>query len=374
MNAFELIEEAERGTVLDRGEIAALLSAREAGVREALLAAAYRVKTAEVGPRVFLRGIIEFSNVCSRDCYYCGIRRSNPAPERFRMAAEEILAAARRADGNGYGSIVLQSGEVRSGEFTEFVEKLLLRIKEVSGGRLGITLSLGEQDAGTCRRWFAAGAHRYLLRIETSDPELYRTLHPPDHRFENRVECLKLLRRGGWQVGTGVMIGLPGQTPESLAADLLFFRDLDIDMLGMGPYIPHSATPLAAEFGEWNSAARRRQLELGLRMIALARLVLRDVNIAATTALQTLDPRGRELGLSAGANVIMPNITPTRYRTAYQLYDGKPCLDETGAAGWSGLEERVKSLGETIGFGQWGDSPHFRRRTAPPAPRGGEVS
>lgn len=364
MDILGLIKSAELGERLGRGEIARLLTAGEPGAREALFAAAYRVKSAEVGRKVFLRGIIEFSNHCSRDCYYCGIRRSRAGLKRFRMEAGEILAAARWADENGYGSLVLQAGEVESGEFTRFVEGLLRGIKEISGGRLGITLSLGEQSEETYRRWFNAGGDRYLLRIETSDPELYRRLHPPDHRFERRRECLELLRRGGWQVGTGVMIGLPGQTAQSLAADILFLRDTDVDMVGMGPYLPHRETPLGAESGEEDRAALRRRLELGLRMIAVARLTLRDVNIAATTALQALDPGGRELGLAAGATIIMPNITPTRYRTAYQLYEGKPCLDENAAACRACLQKRVEDLGETIGFGERGDSPRFRRRRA----------
>ena len=362
MENFKLIEAAERGERLGRGELARLLTAGEAGAREALFAAACRVKAAEVGRKVFLRGIVEFSNLCSKDCFYCGIRRSRPGLERFRMEPGEILAAARWADENGYGSLVLQSGEVESEEFTAFVEDLLRGIKEISGGRLGVTLSLGEQGAETYRRWFDAGGDRYLLRIETSDPELYRRLHPSDHRFDRRRACLELLRRGGWQVGTGMMIGLPGQSVESLAADVLFLRDADVDMVGMGPYIPHRETPLGAKSGEEDRADRRRRLELGLRMIALTRLTLRDVNIAAATALQALDPAGRELGLAAGANIIMPNITPTRYRDAYQLYDGKPCLDENAADCRDCLQRRVEDLGETIGFGERGDSPRFRRR------------
>lgn len=362
MDNFKLIEAAERGDRLGRGELARLLTAGEAGAREALFAAAYRVKAAEVGRKVFLRGIVEFSNLCSKDCFYCGIRRSRPGLERFRMEPGEILAAARWADENGYGSLVLQAGEVEGEEFTAFVEDLLRGIKEVSGGRLGVTLSLGEQDEETYRRWFKAGGDRYLLRIETSDPELYRRLHPSDHLFERRRACLELLRRGGWQVGTGMMIGLPGQSAESLADDVLFLRDTDVDMVGMGPYIPHRETPLGAKSGAAARAARSRRLELGLRMIALTRLTLRDVNIAAATALQALDPAGRELGLAAGANIIMPNITPTRYRDAYQLYDGKPCLDENAAACRDCLRQRVEDLGETIGFGERGDSPRFRRR------------
>ena len=318
---------------------------------------AYEVKLAHVGNKVYLRGIIEFSNVCEKDCFYCGIRRSNYRAPRFSMPQEEIIEAALFAHRSGYGSIVLQSGERTDEKFVKFIEEVLIRIKKDTCNTLGITLSLGEQTKGTAKRWFDAGAHRYLLRIETSNKQLYQKLHPADHNFNNRMDCLDYLRETGYQVGTGVMIGLPGQTPEDLAGDVLFFKEKDIDMIGMGPYIPHANTPLSAQ-----ESAHKDNYLLGLKMIAVTRLYLKDVNIAATTALQALSPRGREDGLRAGANIIMPNITPVKYRDAYQLYDGKPCIDENASACRACLEKRVASIHEAIGYNERGDSPHFFKR------------
>ena len=307
-----------------------------------------------VGPKVYFRGIIEFSNRCVKDCYYCGILKSNTNVTRFAMDENEILECARAAQEMDYGSIVLQSGERQDEAYVCFVEDILHKIKAATSGKLGITLSLGEQTGETYERWFKAGAHRYLLRIETSDPGLYKRLHPEDHSFAARRECLRLLRRTGYQVGTGVMIGLPFQTLENLVEDILFFKEEGIDMIGMGPYVPHGDTPLAP--GDHDPAESFR---LGLVMIALTRLVLKDVNIAATTALQTLDPSGREKGVLAGANIIMPNITPTDYRKFYQLYDNKPCLDENARQCKSCLERRIQAAGAEIGYGEWGDPKHF---------------
>ncbi len=352
-------------TTLEEWETLLALSAPED--REALYEAAYKVKLDTVGPTVYFRGIVELSNICSKDCYYCGIRRSNANVKRYQMSEDEIVRDALWAHEQNYGSIVLQSGERQDKAFVAQITRILKRIKAESNNELGITLSLGEQTEDVYREWFDAGAHRYLLRIETTDPELYRDLHPASHDFETRIACLKLLRSVGYQVGTGVMIGLPGQSVAHLARDIQFFRDWDIDMIGMGPYIPHAETPLADRMPAIDDAS---QLALGLNMVAVARLVLRDVNIAATTALQALNPVGRELGLQAGANIIMPNLTPTEFREGYQLYDGKPCLDENSAMCQGCLQRRVAGVGETIGLGQWGDSPHFIKRTADSADPG----
>jgi biotin synthase len=310
-----------------------------------------------VGPKVYFRGIIEFSNLCVKDCYYCGIRKSNENVTRFAMDEAEILECAMAAQEMDYGSIVLQSGERRDEAYVRFIGDILRKIKAATSGKLGITLSLGEQTAEAYERWFKAGAHRYLLRIETSSPALYKRLHPEDHFFEVRRECLRTLRRIGFQVGTGVMIGLPFQTHEHLIDDILFFRDEDVDMIGMGPYVPHEDTPLVSAGHD-----PAENLRLGLVMIALTRLVLKDVNIAATTALQALGPSGREKGVQAGANIIMPNITPTDYRKFYQLYSHKPCLDENARQCRSCLERRIQVAGAEIGYGEWGDSKHFLGR------------
>lgn len=357
-----LLERARREEDLSRDDLIQLLSTPKAEQQE-LFDSAYAIKEKYVGKTCYFRGIIELSNICSKDCYYCGIRKSNKNTERFRMERNEILDEALWAHKQNYGSLVMQSGEIQSEEFTTFIEEVLLEIKERSNDELGITLSLGEQTEETYQRWFNAGAHRYLLRIETSNKELYGKLHPADHDFDIRVNCLKLLRKVGYQVGTGVMIGLPGQTTGDLADDLQFFKDIDIDMIGMGPYIPHDETPLAKKMLSWTDGDQAAQFRLGLKMVATARLFLRDVNIAATTALQALDPVGREKGLLAGANVIMPNLTDTQYRPSYQLYNNKPCLDENSTMCRGCLSKRIGSIGETIGLGEWGDSPHYASRT-----------
>jgi biotin synthase len=199
---------------------------------------------------------------------------------------------------------------------------------------------------------------QFFYDEETSSPTLYQKLHPADHDWQKRWDCLRTLKKLGYQTGTGVMIGLPYQSLEDLAKDVQFFYDEDIDMLGMGPFIPHSETPLADALPEYNGDV---QLELALKMIAVCRILLKDVNIASTTALQALKPDGREMGLLAGANIIMPNITDSKYRSNYQLYNGKPCLDENASLCRNCLENRVGSIGETIGYDQWGDSPHYNK-------------
>jgi len=350
--------------LLTKDDLVYLLGLTQRAAMERLFGRAYEVKLRYVGGKVYFRGIIEFSNICSKDCFYCGIRKSNRNVVRYRMSEEEILEGARFAYESNYGSVVLQSGERRDRRFTAFVEKTVRAIKELSGGKLGITLSLGEQSEETYRRWFEAGAHRYLLRIETSDEALYGRLHPRDHSFKKRLECLDVLKKLGYQVGTGVMIGLPGQTLDNLADDILFFEKMDVAMIGMGPYLVHKDTPLSSEVSDFE-AIKERQLDLALKMIAVTRLYLRDVNIASTTALQALAPTGREMGLRAGANIIMPNITVTRYRSSYQLYDNKPCLDENAGFCRACLEQKIESIGETIGYNEWGDSPHFRKAARP---------
>lgn len=342
-------------------ELKHLLELTDPEEQEALFRSAYEVKLRYIGPNVSLRGLVEVSNICRKNCYYCGIRAGNSKLHRYRVGREEIIASALWAYEHHYGSVVLQSGEVASEEFTDFIESTVRGIMEGSRGELGITLSCGEQDARVYERWRKAGAHRYLLRIEASDSALYRRLHPADHDFDVRRECLRRLRELDYQVGSGVMIGLPGQTVENLVHDLRFFQEFDLDMIGMGPYIPHEDTPLGAGIAV-TPEFKREQLEKGLRMIACARLLLRDVNIASTTALQALADDGRERGLLAGANVIMPNVTDTFYRRGYQLYAGKPSLDENSSQSCDNLTRRIRSIGETILWDQHGDSRHYFNR------------
>ena len=320
---------------------------------------AFRTKCRVVGSQIYIRGIVEFSNICEKNCFYCGIRKNNQEVERFLMPEDEIVAVSLQAHGKGFGSILLQSGERIDKTFTTMVERVIRRIKEESDGRIGITLSLGEQDRETYRRWFEAGAHRYLLRIETSNRRLYEKVHPKSHDYDIRLQCLKSLREIGYQVGSGVLIGMPGQTVDDLADDALFFRKIDLDMIGMGPYIIHSLTPLAKKVVNYDG---HRQLNLGLKMIAVCRLLMPDINIAATTALQTLNPTGWEQGIHAGANVVMPNITPEKYRKEYNLYEGKNHPEESSDP-MKYLQKLFDDIKEDIIPNQWGDSPHFKKRT-----------
>lgn len=348
--------------ILTKDDLVYLLTTKEDREKHALYRKAYQVKKEHCGNVVYLRGLIELSNICRKDCYYCGIRKSNDKVTRYTLPEDEVIDKAMFALRRDFGSVVIQSGERTDKVFTESLTRMIKVIRERSEGTLGITLSCGEQTPETYQQWFDAGAHRYLLRIETSSEELFRKIHPDNefHRFEDRMQALENLRKAGFQTGTGVMIGLPGQTPENLADDLLFFRSFDIDMIGMGPYIPHADTPMAGLKTRLLKPADR--FELSLRMIALARIMLKDVNIAASTALQTLDPDGRIKAILAGANVFMPNMTPKIYAGDYNLYEGKPQVIDDPMIIVNELEKRLRGLGESIGYGKWGDSKHFFKR------------
>ncbi|MCX6266422.1 MAG: [FeFe] hydrogenase H-cluster radical SAM maturase HydE [Bacteroidetes bacterium] len=330
--------------------------------RLTLFEKAKEIKASFVGKKVYFRGLIEYSNYCKKNCYYCGIRAGNSRYARYRMTDDEVLEAVNYAYINNYASIVMQSGEQTNKAFVTKIESLLKKIHQQTKGEIHVTLSLGEQSEDTYRMWFEAGAHRYLLRIEVSNPELYLKLHPDNlsHDYQRRLNALKTLRKSGYQVGTGVMIGLPFQTISDLADDLLFFRDFDIDMAGMGPYIEHADTPLYRYRHELLPLKER--FDLSLKMVAILRIMMKNINIAATTAMQTIDPQGREKALMVGANVIMPNLTPVKYRQDYLLYENKPCLDEEAEECKSCLEARIHMAGDTIGYGEWGDSRHFSER------------
>ncbi|MBN1904059.1 MAG: [FeFe] hydrogenase H-cluster radical SAM maturase HydE [Deltaproteobacteria bacterium] len=353
----EIIDNA----LFTEGNLVRLLSINDSGGMEYLCQKAYEIKTKYVGKTVYLRGLIELSNICRKNCYYCGIRKDNHAVNRYIMTKDEIIEAARLSWQLGYGSIVLQAGEVVSDTYADFIADVVKSIKQIANGGVGITLSLGEQTKEVYKLWRKAGAHRYLLRIETSDPEFYKCLHPDDHSFDIRLACLNDLKEAGYIVGTGVMIGLPDQTLERLARDILFFRRIDADMIGMGPYIPHPATPLAVKTNGF-ADSRDERLNLSLRMIAVVRAVLKDVNIVSTTALQSINTTGCEVGLLAGANIIMPNVTDFKYKKDYILYENKPCIGEDAVLSKDRLEPRVRSIGEQIGYYKTGDPPHFIRR------------
>jgi biotin synthase len=342
-------------------EYTRLLNSKEEA-RTELLKYAADIKMQNVGKKVYFRGLIEYSNRCKKDCYYCGVRASNPGPHRYQMEDSEVLEAAKFALDNHFGSLVIQSGERNDKPFIQKIENLLTKIKDLSDGKLGITLSCGEQTRETYNRWKEAGAHRYLLRIESSSEKLYSKLHPNDtlHSFHQRLEALHTLKDTGYQVGTGVMIGLPFQTTEDLANDLVFFQDLDVDMVGMGPYIEHKDTPLY-EFKN-SLLPLQNRFDLSLNMVALLRILMPKINIAATTAMQAIDAQGREKALMVGANIIMPNLTPVKYREDYLLYEDKPCIDEEAAECQNCLEARIHMAGGEIGYNEWGDSLHFTYR------------
>ena len=328
-----------------------------------LLKTANEIKSKYVGNVVYLRGLIEYSNFCEKNCKYCGIRKDNKKISRYTMTEQEVIDAALYAYQENYASIALQAGELSSEKYIRKITSLLEKINAETNNELGITLSLGEQSEETLKIWKEKlGIRRYLLRIETSNKELYEKIHPNNetHSFQKRLETLKLLQKLNYQVGTGVMIGLPFQTIENLAEDILFFKDLDVDMIGMGPYIEHSDTPLYKYKDKLLPIAERYRLTLN--MIAICRIMFKDINLVASTAMQAINPTGREAAIRAGANIIMPNLTPQKYRENYLLYQNKPCLNEDAQHCKKCLENRIELTGNTIGYGLWGDAGHYFNR------------
>jgi biotin synthase len=312
------------------------------------------VRRAAVGDAVHLRGLIEVSSYCVRRCAYCGLCADNRALSRYRLSDAEVLACAAEAVRFGYGTVVLQSGE-DPGLDAARVAGWVARIKRDTP--LAVTLSLGERDDADLRRWREAGADRYLLRFETSDPELYARIHPDlPGKPSDRVALLGRLRAMGYETGSGVMVGIPGQTLASLARDLALFRALDLDMIGIGPYLPHPATALGQGLLPAAAADQAPATEeMVYKVLALARLVRPDANIPSTTALATINRAdGRERGLQRGANVVMPNLTPTPYRARYEIYPAKACIDETAAACRACLSGRIAAIGRRVGAGPGG--------------------
>jgi len=295
-----------------------MLACEDDGAWAEIFAAAREVKARCGRTETLPRGLVECSNVCAKNCRYCGIRRDNGGVRRYRLDESDVLAAIDEARRRGYPAVAFQAGEVESEANTAYYERLVRAAQP-----LEVTLSLGEQTEDVYRRWKEAGALRYLIRIETSNRDHYAKLHPADCSFDRRLDCIRTLKRLGYVTGTGVLIGFPGQTLRDLADDIVFFGAENVDMVGMGPFIPHAATPLGQETGPDTPADKVRKVRLALKMIALARLSLHSVNIVAATALETLDPEGREKGIAAGANVIMPNLTPSAAAADYTLYPGK---------------------------------------------------
>lgn len=314
------------------------------------------IRSASLSDAVYIRALIEFSNICGNDCFYCGLRKSNINMKRYELAPEEILSIADDVCDSGINSIVLQSGERRDRKFTSYVSYTLKLIKR-KHPRMNITLAVGEQEREVYEEFYEYGASHYILRIETSDEEHYKKLHPQSMSYKNRLRCLHHLKEIGFQVGTGIMVNAPYQTLENLADDIIFFSLLDIDLCSLGPYIPHSDTPFGGiEFlpGE--------TLNLGLNMISVLRIVMPDVNIASTTSLDTLSPDGRELGLAAGANVIMPQISSFAHRKEYTLSDENPRGAMEYRAFLKTLEDKIKHLGLTADCGESGGTHDYMRR------------
>jgi biotin synthase len=340
-----------------RSEILNWLKEEDAERLKELGRRADAVRRENVGDEVHLRGLIEFSNFCARQCTYCGIRANNRRLERYRMTETEIMDCVRQAVELGYGTVVLQSGE-DYGAKTEWLAGIIRRIKAETP--LAVTLSLSERPEEDLVAWRAAGADRYLLRFETSNKELYDRIHPPlAGKRSDRIAILRQLQQIGYETGSGVMIGIPGQRYGDLADDIEMFRTLDLDMIGVGPYIPHPGTPL----GEQEAQLRAPEGEqapnteaMTYKVIALSRIVCPKANIPSTTALATLNTaKGRELGLMRGANVIMPNVTPPKYRALYEIYPSKACIYETPGECHACLRGRILAMGRRIGTGR-GDS------------------
>jgi biotin synthase len=323
---------------------------------EELWRCANATRREQVGDAVYLRGLIEISNFCSRQCTYCGLRAGNAQLARYRMLPEEILEAARQAVKFGYGTVVLQGGE-DYGITTTGMADIVRQIKAETP--LAVTLSLGERPERDLVAWREAGADRYLLRFETSDRELFDEIHPPlGNRKCDRVAILRRLQSLGYETGSGIMVGIPGQTYASVADDIALFRDLNLDMIGIGPFIPHPNTPLGIGFKTFPTPAREQVPNNELmvyKAVALTRLVRPDANIPATTALATINKtNGRELGLQRGANVFMPNLTPLKYRRLYEIYPAKACITETDVKCNGCLSARIRAIGRHIGQGQGG--------------------
>ena len=317
-----------------------------------------------VGGEVHLRGLIEFSNHCVRLCGYCGLRAENKNVRRYRMTEDEILACARNALGLGYGTVVLQSGEDLGVE-ADWMARTIRLIKAKTP--LAVTLSLGERADVELAAWREAGADRYLLRFETSNRDLYDRIHPPRGDTQSdRLAILDFLKRLGYEVGSGVMIGIPGQSYDDLARDIGLFGALDLDMIGVGPYLVHPETPLADPTRQPRLPEDQQvpnNETMTYKVVALARLTCPRANIPATTALATVNTRtGRELGLVRGANVIMPNLTPPKYRVHYEIYPDKACINETAEDCGRCVSRRIESIGRTVGVGR-GDSPNYLERT-----------
>ena len=335
MNTTDLILKLENTRDLSDDEFLTLISCADPETDTLLSERAVRVREEYYGKDVYLRGLIEFTNYCRNDCYYCGIRRNNGKAERYRLSKDDILSCCDTGYDLKFRTFVLQGGE--DPYYTDdMIVSIVSAIKERHPD-CAVTLSIGEREKESCRRFREAGADRYLLRHETADRDHYRSLHPEDMSFDHRMQCLRDLRETGFQVGCGMMIGSPGQEAEHILKDIRFIQELKPEMVGMGPFIPHHDTIYADH--------KAGSAEMTLRLLSIVRLILPEVLLPATTALGTVDPMGREKGIMAGANVLMPNLSPVNVRKKYLLYDNKICTGEEAAECIRCLEKRVESTG-----------------------------
>ena len=321
--------------------ITEILSLLQTDDEKALFQRADEVRHQYVGDEVHLRALIEFSNICRNNCLYCGIRKGNATAVRYRMSEEELVSTAQKAVNMGFKTIVMQSGE----DMYFDIPRLCRIIEQIKKFDVAITLSIGERPYQDYKAFREAGADRYLMRIETTDKALYAKLHP-NQSWQKRHECLLMIKELGYELGSGIMVGLPQQSMESIAGDLIYLQEIGIDMAGIGPFIPHQQTPLKDEKGG--------SLSLALRTMAVMRILMPDINIPATTAMETLHPKGRLMALQAGANVVMPNVTEGEYRKFYELYPGKICTDEQPLQCKTCIGIKIQSIGRKIGTGYGG--------------------
>lgn len=322
---------------------------------------ASEVKKENLGNAIYLRGLIEYSNLCGKNCLYCGVRKDNKKINRYTLNDEEVFNAAITARDMGFGSITLQAGELDSHTHINKIESLIRAIRKITDNKVGITLSLGEQSSEAYRRWFEAGASLYLLRIEASGKNLFERVHPDDshNNYHFRHECLKTIQNTGYSTGVGLIVGLPHQTLYDLADDIIFMRELDIDICGISPFIEHTDTPIGK--GGSDTFFLNERFNLTLKMIAIMRIIMKDIDIVAATAFRSIDPTGLEKAILAGANIIMPNLTPIKYREGYKLYEQKPDAKVIDRNNISGLNLNLLP-GVTIGLHKWSDTVHFQRR------------
>lgn len=335
MTNKERIKQLYETTRLDDEGLRLLLTTMTKEDEDYLYACAREVRHAVYGHDIYMRGLIEFSSICKNDCYYCGLRRSNKNAERYRLTKEQILSCTDTGYELGFRTFVLQSGEdpyYTDNKICDIVASIKERHPDCA-----ITLSIGEKSFESYQAYYNAGANRYLLRHETSNPDHYRHLHPEELTIDNRKRCLKDLKEIGYQVGCGIMVNSPGQTVDHIIEDLHYMQEFQPHMVGIGPFIPHKDTPFKDE--------KKGTLIDTLHLLAIIRLMIPEVLLPATTALGTIDPRGRELGVLVGANVIMPNLSPKDVRTKYMLYDGKICTGEEAAECRFCMERRMEAIG-----------------------------